>query len=169
MKSKKPLLIGIFITLLFVFLISGILQYIVVTLFGMTVEDVTFTASGFTPIFHINIENNGFFNSLLIFSKFLISISFLELALLLLNKFPIGIYRFVTISSILFLSGYLILYFFYGILNSVLSLSSNTDFAKLINLLELEKNQSFVLIFLLLIIFVSYLQLVQKRIMRYLK
>lgn len=169
MKSKRPILMGFFITLIFVFLISGIVQYSVITLLGVTVREVTFTASGFTPIFHVNIENNIFFNSFLIFSKLLITISFLELALLLLTKFPIGTYRFVTISSIIFLSGYLILSFFYGILNSVLSLSSTSTFVKLFNLLELERNQSFALIFFLLIIFVFYLHFVQKRVMRYLK
>ncbi len=168
MKNKKPLLIGFFITLIFIFLVSGILQYLVINLLGVTVEEVTFSSSGLTPIFNVNIENNNFFNFFLIFSKLLISISFLELGILLLSKFPIGIYRFATISSILFLIGYLILTFFYGIISTLLSSSSNSNFAKLIKLLELEGNQSFALMFFLLIIFVGYLHLVQKRVLQYL-
>lgn len=168
MKNKKPLLIGFFITLFFVFLISGILQYLVITLLGITVEEITFSSSGLTPIFNVNTEDNIFFNSLLIFSKLLILISLLELGILLLSKFPIGIYRFTIISSVLFLVGFLIVSFFYGIISALVLSISNSNFVKFIKLLELEGNQSFALIFFLLIIFVGYLHLVQKRVLQYL-
>lgn len=144
------------------------LQYLVVSLLGVTVEEVNFSGSGLIPIFNISIENNIYFNSFLIFSKVLISIPFLELGLYLLSKFPMGIYRFVTITSILSFIGYLILTFFYGIISTLVSSSSNSNFTKFIKLLELEENQSFALLFFLLIVFVGYLHLVQKRVMQYL-
>jgi hypothetical protein len=169
MKNKKSILIGIFITLIFIFLISGILQYLIFNLLGVTVEELTITSSGLSSVYNVNIENNIYFNSFLLFSKLFISISFLELAIILIAKFPIGIYRFATISFILFLTGYLILSSFYGIISALLSLSSNSNFSKLINILQLEGNQSFALLFFMLIIFVFYLHFVQKRVIRYLK
>ena len=168
MKNKIPLMVGFLTALLLILLISGILQYLIVHLLGITIEGVTFSSSGLTPIFNVNSEDNIFFNSLLIFSKLLILISLLELGLLLLSKFPIGIYRFATISSVLFFVGYLILSFFYGIISTLVLSDSNSNFVKLIKLLELEGNQSFALIFFLLIIFVGYLHLVQKRVLQYL-
>ncbi len=168
MSNKKSLLIGILITLIFIFLISGVVQYLVLYFLGVTVEEITFSSSGLKPIFNLGIENSIYFNLFLIFLPLLVSISFLELALLLLTKFPVGIYRFVTITSILSLIGYLILTFFYGIISAIISLTSNSTFAKLINILELEGNQKFALMFFLLILFVGYLHLVQKRVMQYL-
>jgi len=168
MKNKKSLLIGILITLIFIFLISGVLQYLTANLLGVTIKDVIFSGSGITPIFEISIENNTFVNLFLIFSKVLISILFLEFCLLLLSKFTVGIYRFTTITSILSLIGYLIISFFYGIITTLLSSSSNSSFTKLINLLELDGNKSIAIIFFLLIFFIGYLHLVQKRVMQYL-
>ena len=161
-------MVGFLIALISILLISGILQYLIVHLLGITIEEVTFSSSGLIPIFNVNSEDNIFFNSLLIFSKLLVIISLLELGLLLLSKFPIGIYRFTIISSVLFLVGYLILSFFYGIISTLVLSNSNSNFATLIKLLELEGNQNFALIFFLLIIFVGYLHLVQKRLLQYL-
>ena len=168
MQNKKPLLIGVLTTLLFIFFISGALQYLVVSLLGITIEEVAFSGSGITPIFIISAGSSIYFNVFIIFLKLFISILFLELGLLLLSKFPIGTLRFATITSILSLIGYLILTFFYGIISTLVSASSNSNFAKLIQLLELEQNQRFALLFFLLIIFVGYLHLVQKRVMQYL-
>ncbi|MCF6269020.1 MAG: hypothetical protein L3J41_04865 [Melioribacteraceae bacterium] len=167
MKNKKPLLIGILITLILIFFVSGIIQYLIINLLGVTVKDVVFSSSGITPIFEINIKSNPYFNSVLIFSRLLISILFLELGLLLLSKFPMGIYRFATITSLLSLVGYLIISFFYGIISALVSSNYNSNFAKLIKLLELEGNQNFVLMLFLLILFVAYLHLVQKRVIQY--
>jgi len=169
MKNKKPLLIGILITLLFVFFINGILQYFLLKSFGVTVDEITFSGAGLTSFFSIDRENNIYFNTLLIFSKLLISISFLELGILLLSKFSIGNYRFATITSILSLLGYLILTFFYGVLSSLVSETSNSSFSKMLHLLELEGNQNLALMFFLLIIFVGYLHFVQKRVLQYLQ
>jgi len=168
MKNKKSLLIGILITLIFIFFVSGILQYLVVSLLGVSIEEVAFSASGITPIFNVSTGSNIYLNVFILFSKLFISISFLELGLLLLSKFPIGAFRFTVITSILSLIGYLILTFFYGIISTLVSASSISNFAKLIQLLELEENQGFALLFFLLIIFVGYLHLVQKRVMQYL-
>ena len=169
MKKKIPLIIGALITLVFIFFISGILQYLILKLLNVSVNDVVFSYSGISPIFTLNNENSNIFNSLVIYSKLLISISLLELGLLLLSKFPIGIYRFSTISSILFLTGYLIISFFYGIISALVLSNSNSDLARLITILGLEGNQFFLLIFFVLIMFVLYLHFVQRRVLQYLK
>ncbi len=143
------------------------MQYLVIKLLGVTVEEVTFTYSGLTTNFIVNAENNIFFNSFLIFLRLFISISFLELGILLLSKFPMGVYRFVTITSILSLVGYLIITFFYGTISTLVLSNSISSFSNLIELWGVEGNKSFALIFFLLIIFVGYLQLVQKRVMQY--
>lgn len=168
MKNKKSLLIGIAISLFAVFFLNGVLQSLFLIIFNTDIEKFHFSMSGFSPIFQLNNSLNIYLNSFLLLIPIFINLAFLELSLMLLKKFPQGIFRFSSIVFVLFLVGYLIIFTFYGLIELLLNPFNNSLWSKLTILWVLEETKIYVFIIFVLLALFTYLQFVQKRLMQYL-
>lgn len=168
MKNRKSILIGIAISLFAIFFLNGVLQSLFLMLFNTDIEKFHFSMSGFSPIFQINSNLNIYVNSFLLLLPIFINLAFLEISLMLLSKFPQGIYRFSSIIFVLFLVGYFIIFTFYGLIELLLNPFNNSLWSKLTTLWVLEGTKIYVFIIFVLVALFTYLQFVQKRLMQYL-
>jgi len=168
MKNKKSIIIGVLLSAAFILFLSGMFQYLFALLLGVELEKFQFTISGYTPIWVLNTTTNIFLNSILLLSPLVVTIIFIEFLFQVLKKSVVGLLRFSIIVFLLFLSGYLMLFVFYSLIELVLFPTNNAPFGKLVQLWQIEGNQIYVVVVFTLVILLTYLQIVQKRVMQYL-
>lgn len=168
MKNKKSLFIGVILALFSILLLNGIIQYLLVLLFDSDIEKIHFSITGLSPILLLDTTTNTYVNSFLLISPFLINILFLELAFIFLNHSTPGTSRYSGIVFLLFIVGYLIVATFYGMIELIISSNNSSFWGRLVKLWYIEGYQIYVLIALVMVIVLSYLQYLQKRLMKYL-
>lgn len=144
MKNKESILIGIVLSLLFIFV-----------------------ATGLSSIILIDEAKNIYLNSLLLLAPIIAVVFVIEISFVILGKSKLGLLRYSTIVFLLFISGYLIINIFYGLFRLALFPARNSIWLSLSKLWQLEGNQTYVLLGFILVVTLSYLQIVQKRLMQY--
>ncbi len=167
MKNKKSILIGIILSLFFIFFVNGLLQFLFATLIGVTTEEVKFSFAGFSSIVLIDETKNIYLNSALILAPIIAVVFIIEIAFIVLGKSALGLLRYSTIVFLLLTSGYLIITIFYGLFQLALFPASNSLWISLSKLWQLENNQTYVLLGFVLVVTLAYLQMIQKRLMQY--
>ncbi len=168
MRNKKSIIIGSLFAIIFILFLNGMIQYLFALLLGIELEKFQLTISGYTPIWVLDTTANIFLNSIILLSPLVVTIIFIEILFLVLKKSVLGLLRFSTITLSLFLSGYLMLFVFYRLIELILFPTNNSSFGKLVELWQIEGNQIYVVVVFTLVILLTYLQIVQKRIMQYL-
>ena len=166
MKNKKSILIGIILAILFILFFNGVFQYLLLLLFNANIEKFEFSMLGFFPTVQLK-ENINILNTFFLLLPIIISIIFIELSFTLLNKLPLGVLRYSAIIFILVVMGDVIVFTFYGAIQLLLNPLSNSLWSKLISLWQLSGGKIYVLIFFIILVLFAYLQLLQKRLMKF--
>ena len=167
MKNKKSILIGMIIAILFVLFFNGVFQYLFLLFFNTNIENFEFSMLGFFPLVQLEENTNVYINTFLLLLPIIINIIFIELSFSLLNKFPLGVLRYSAIIFILVVIGYVIVFTFYGTIQLLINPLSNSLWSKLISLWQLSGGKVYVLIFFIILVLFAYLQLLQKRLMKF--
>ena len=168
MKNKNPLIFGVLIAAIFLLLINGLLQSLVLYFANINLEQYSVGITGLSPVYTLSDSFNNYTITLFLLLPVLINILSIEFSFLLLSKSKVGMFRKTAITFILLIVGYIIVFVFYGLINLVLSPSNTFLWSRLITLWQLEGNQNFVFIFFIIVLLFSYLQITQKRLMQYL-
>ena len=166
MKNKKSILIGIILAILFILFFNGVFQYLLLLLFNANIEKFEFSMLGFFPTVQLK-ENINILNRFFLLLPIIISIIFIELSFTLLNKLPLVVLRYSAIIFILVVMGDVIVFTFYGAIQLLLNPLSNSLWSKLISLWQLSGGKIYVLIFFIILVLFAYLQLLQKRLMKF--
>ena len=167
MKNKKSILIGIILAILFILFFNGVFQYLLLLLFNANIEKFEFSMLGFFPTVQLKENINIYINTFFLLLPIIISIIFIELSFTLLNKLPLGVLRYSAIIFILVVMGDVIVFTFYGAIQLLLNPLSNSLWSKLISLWQLSGGKIYVLIFFIILVLFAYLQLLQKRLMKF--
>ena len=167
MRNKKSIIIGTLLAVVFVLFLNGLFQYLLALLFGVKLEEFQFSIFRLTPIWILESSTSIVVNSIMLLSSLAVTIIFVEFLFQVLKKSVLGLLRFSTITLLLFLSGYLMLFVFYQLIELILFPTNSSSFGKLVELWQIEGNQVYVVVVFILVILLTYLQIVQKRIMQY--
>ncbi len=159
---------GVLLATVFILFFNGILQYLFALLLGGELDEFRFTIFGYAPVWNLKSSVNITVNSILLLLPFVVVVFFIEFLFQVLKKSVLGLVRFSSIVFLLFLSGYLMLFVFYSLIELVLFPTNNASFGKLVQLWQIEGNQVYVVVIFTVVILLTYLQIVQKRIMKYL-
>ena len=167
MKNKKSILIGFILAILFILFFNGVFQYLLLLLFNANIEKFEFSMLGFFPTVQLKENINIYINTFFLLLPIIISIIFIELSFTLLNKLPLVVLRYSAIIFILVVMGDVIVFTFYGAIQLLLNPLSNSLWSKLISLWQLSGGKIYVLIFFIILVLFAYLQLLQKRLMKF--
>lgn len=167
MNNKKSIIAGLSAALIFIFLLNGLLQYLELLVLNIEVQFGQLTLGGLTVLASIPSEMNRYFATLIFLLPVFNSLLFIETSFLILKKTPLGMLRNSTIIFQLLLTGFLIIFVFVGMIKLAISANSSSLWKNIILVWKLEGTQIYVLIAFVVLVVFTYLQLIQKRIMKY--
>ena len=167
MKIKNSILLGVFLTTIFLVFLNGVFQSGILLLFGFTILDCNFTIWGFIPIFELNKGMNAYLKTILILLPLIINLVFIEASFLLLKKTAVGFVRNTIIIFLLLITGYLLIVVFYGMIELVINPSAISGWKSILEIWNFVGNQIYVFVVLIVLALFTYLQIIQKRIMRF--
>lgn len=167
MKNISSFFGGFSLGLLGVFFLSGLVQYFFANFYIDGVVNLTFSWIGIAT--NISSQNalTPIANTIIVFGKIISLMLFIELLFGILRKSKIGVVRNSAIIAILFQTGFIIIYLFYEMIFYFVERSNGNIIEEIIQQWNLEGNQIYVLVLFVIMVLFTYLQTVQKRIMKY--
>lgn len=111
--------------------------------------------------------SNIYVNSLLLILPIVLNILIMELSLLFLRQSKQDVSRYSAIVFLIILIGNFILVTFYGMIELVISININSIWGRIVELWQIQGNEIYVLVAFVLLIVLTYVPTVQKRLMQY--
>lgn len=167
MKIQKSIFIGGFLSIIFIVFLNGIIQLGILSGLGINILGYRFSTWGFSPFFEFN---NGMSNSLktfIIVIPLMLNLLFIEIPFLLLKRISAGLYRNTVIIFLLLLTGNLLVVVFYEMIELIINPVTSSRWENLLKIWNFVGNQKYVFVAFIILALFTYLQLVQKRTMKF--
>lgn len=165
-KNKSSLITGMLLSILFLLYLPELFQYLLSIILGVN-SHLEFVF--IVPVVTIeNTVNSSLFSQITVgFVHYLYLVVICESGSFLLGKSYVGFYRFSLIIFLLVHAGYLLFYTFFNAVVTILELTVVNDWKNIFINLSLSNLQYFIIIFLIIILTAGYLNLLSKRILKY--
>jgi hypothetical protein len=167
LKIKKSIFIGALLATIVIVLLNGLIHSSILLLIGANILNYDFTIWGITPTVELNNEIGVFLKTILILLPLILNFVFVESSFLLLKKTSQGFARNTIIIFLLLIAGYLLIVVFYGMIELIINPSAQSSWKNILELWNFVGNQLYVFVALVILALFSYLQIMQKRIMRF--
>ena len=164
MKKLYAVIIGLAAGLISVHLLGQLFKGLIAYLALGNDVTIRFTGIRLAVDFSIGGISNFFLFAVIIVSPFILSMLFIELSLIWLNRVTNDHVRSSIIIFQLINIGYLIFTAIIGILSIILQTAFPTDWSMLLNSSNLSYNQKLIFMFLVLFILLGYINILTKRI-----
>jgi hypothetical protein len=166
-KNKLSVFLALFLAILQIILLKEIAQMFVTQLFGVGVSSFTFKFPSFSYYFEPFPVRSMPVLLLMYFSPYIYLILTIETASVLLKKIPVGKGRFFIVIFNLIQIGYLLIHIFYSAVILILNPKIENDWITLALYLNFNEIERFGFAFGVIFLFVFYLNMSTKRIMKY--
>lgn len=166
MKNKKSILIGTILGLFISLFLVESFQAFAAVIFGAENTRITFAWMNVFASFDIE-KLSASKQFLILFSPMLLFLVLSFGFLFTASKLKESSLRFIFVLSLLIVSGYYIVYMFYGAVHVIIGSYAAGDLTLFIGALGLEYPINIGVMFLIIIIFIGYINLIMKKISVY--
>jgi len=166
-KNKLSIILALFLSIIQIVLLKEVFQMGVAELFGVSISSFQFNFPTFSYYFEPVGAVSLFGLVLSFFAPEIYLVFSVEISSILLKKIPLGKGRFFLIVFILLQLGYLLVNIFYNAVILILNPGIKNDWIALSLYWGLSDTERFVLAFGVVFLFVFYLNMLTKRIMKY--
>lgn len=164
-NNKQILIAGVISSALFSLVICGLIQGGSAYFAGAT--GIGFGISGIKLSARFFFSGSAFTTLLLYFIPYLMMLLAITIPIIGLKRTRPGSRRLFFITFALVQSGFLIFYLFYGIFSVILKANSDNDWVQIVSSLGYNETGGIIFCFLIIIFTAGYLNLVLKRILKY--
>jgi hypothetical protein len=164
LKKTYSIIAGLIAGLLSVLFLDQLFKGLLANLFLNEEVKIYFTGLRLTVYFPTSEIHSFFLYAVLIISPFILSILMVEATLIWHNKIPNNYLRMSIIIFQLINIGYLIFTAVIGLFSILLHTTFQTDWSMLLNHGSLSYDQKLLFMFLILFIFLGYINILTKRI-----
>lgn len=165
-KNKSALIVGTVAGLLIILTLPELFQGGVAAIFNSTSISFEINIISIIALFDLP-EGAGVLLSIFILvSPAIFIFLFMGITSLILKLQTLGFYRYSLLLVQVFLIGHLIVYVFYGALNVVLNFDLNNDWIRILSLFDLQVPIKIAIMFLVIIVFIVYMNFSSRRILK---
>lgn len=166
-KNSKVIITALFTTIIQIILVKEIFQMLIASIFGVGNSNFSFSFPFFSFYFEPEPNTAMFMLLLLYFAPYLYLISCIEISSILLKKIPLSAMRYFFVVFILLQLGYILIHIFYSAVILILNPQLENDWIALSLNLGFGDTERFVFAFGVIFLFVFYLNMSTKRIIKY--
>ncbi len=166
-KNKLNIITAVFLSILQIILFKELFQMGITQIFGVGTDSFSFNFPSFSYYFEPLPNNSMPVLILMYFAPYIYLIISVETASIILRKIPQGGGRFFIVIFNLVQIGYLLVHIFYSAVILILNPQIENDWIALALYMNLGDMERFVFAFGVIFLFVFYLNMSTKRIMKY--
>jgi hypothetical protein len=166
MKNKSSIVTGLLAGTISLLFLPELFQLLIAVIINVNVD---FSLGYFFPIVSLNAQPGSSIWSFVVtgLSPFLYLIIICETGSLLLRKTYAGYYRYSLIIFLLVNIGYMLFYSFFNSVVVILNLGFSTDWKNILSVVGFKDLKYLIYIFFIIILTAGYLNLVTKRVLKY--
>jgi len=164
-KNKKIIILGIFSALVFSLILCELIQGCVAYLAGAT--ELSFGFSGIKLYSVFNYGGTAAASVIIYSIPFWLMLAGIYMPVYGLKKAEPGKHRHFFIVFSLVLAGLLIFNLFHGAFSIILKANQENDWVRIVNTLKLDEIESLIFVLLMVLFTAGYLNLLLKRILKY--
>ncbi len=167
MIFRKSILLGIILALVFSLFFNGLIHTSILLILGVKITEFRFVVWGFSPVFYTNIVASNLGKTILVLLPLILNIAFVELSFIVLSRTGAGFLRNTIITLLLILIGYIVVAVFYGMIELLINSPNIPIWENIIQIWSFSENQVYGFVGFIILALFTYLQIVQKRIMKF--
>lgn len=168
-QNRIIILVAIVCVIIQIILLKEVFQLVFANIVGVGNSMFTFKFPSFSFYFEPEPNTSKFILLFLYFTPYVYIVSAIEISSILMRKIPVGKTRYFLVVFILLQLGYILIHLFYNAVILILNPGIENDWIALSLNMGFSETERFVFAFGIIFLFVFYMNMSTKRIMKYIK